>query len=56
MATKRGIEPCEAVVEHTVPALGKCGKPGKLRMEFLLPWGVVLCDECLARMKEKNEH
>ena len=37
----------------TEPMLLKCGEPGELRKKFLLPWGVMLCDLCNAKMEMK---
>lgn len=48
---------CEALTfpdeegQHIV--LKRCGKPAKLRKKFVLPYGVMLCDECLALMEAK---
>lgn len=59
MSTVTG--PCEAV-GFTVqadyarpPLLIHCGRPGVLRMQFLLPFGVIMCDECLAKKLEAKK-
>lgn len=56
MSTVRG--PCEGTFITnaklaTEALLLKCGEPGVLRKKFLLPWGVILCDVCYARMEMK---
>ena len=51
-------EPCEAAIGYDTtghsPVIQKCGKPGKLYQEFLLPFGVILCDGCYLAMKTKR--
>jgi hypothetical protein len=51
-------EPCEASIGQEEvsgkPVLIKCGRPATLRMEFLLPFGVYLCDNCYKLMKERR--
>jgi hypothetical protein len=51
-------DPCEASVSHEKvsgkPVVLKCGKSAILRMEFLLPFGVYLCDNCYKLMKERQ--
>jgi hypothetical protein len=50
--------PCEASVNWSSdrkPTLVKCGRLGTVRMKYLLPFGVILCDECDARMAQKKD-
>lgn len=53
--------PCEAGLSYeTGPGASiygvKCHRPGVLRMEFLLPFGVILCSDCYYRLKAKESH
>jgi hypothetical protein len=32
----------------------KCGRPGTLRKQWILPWGVILCDFCQGQMEIKK--
>ena len=50
--------PCEAAYPNDDPEakptdalLLKCGRPGTLRKQWLLPWGTMLCDTCEAKMQ-----
>lgn len=56
----RDTGPCEASAGcDTIsgkPVIIKCGKPGVLRMRFLLPFGVIMCDECLAEKLNDLRH
>lgn len=51
--------PCEAMTDWVSDKQGiygvKCHKPGTLRMEFLLPYGTILCDDCYVAMKKTRE-
>jgi hypothetical protein len=53
--------PCETIIgwDHQygydrMPVGIKCHRPGVLRMEFLFPFGVILCDNCYQMQKEKS--
>lgn len=46
--------PCECVISWDPPTLTKCGKPGTLRKKYLLPWGVIMCDDCYEKKEAKN--
>jgi hypothetical protein len=48
--------PCEGTYVNDDPErrdtdalLLKCGRPGTLHKQWLLPWGVILCDYCMAQ-------
>lgn len=49
---------CEAAIDWDdtghAPRIIKCGKPGKLYQKFILPFGVILCDECYQAMEAKH--
>lgn len=51
---------CEAgigVERHNgVPMAVFCRQPGTLRKEFFEPYGVILCNDCYEKKKEKHGH
>lgn len=58
MARKVLEGPCEAGVgitsEGSSITIAKCHKPGTWYPEGLMPYGIVLCDDCYERLEAKE--